>query len=87
MRLDTLFDYLGDAPLMLDPLVRGRGRRARSTQIADYYERAQGRRMTSIPPHSNYKPLEPRELYLTADEWRERLDGARGCAIHALRGA
>ena len=30
--------------------------------------------MISIPPHSNYKPLEPSELYLTAEEWRDALD-------------
>ena len=36
-RMDTLFDYLGDAPLMLDSLVEeAAGERLK--QIADYYD-------------------------------------------------
>ncbi len=71
-RLDTLFDYLGDAPLMLDPLVDDAAAE-RLKQIADYYD---ARKFTHDldPTASTYKPLEPSELYLTPEEWRAALD-------------
>ncbi len=70
-RMDTLFDYLGDAPLMLDALVEdAAGERLK--QIADYYD-ARKEAHDLDPAASNYKPLEPRELYLTPDEWRGAL--------------
>ncbi|MEF3366998.1 transcription-repair coupling factor [Methylocystis sp. 9N] len=71
-RLDTLFDYLGDAPLMLDPLVADAAEE-RLKQIADYYD-ARKFSYDLDPAASNYKPLEPRELYLTPDEWRDGLE-------------
>ncbi len=71
-RLDTLFDYLGDAPLMLDPLVDDAAAE-RLKQIADYYD-ARKFSHDLDPAASTYKPLEPRELYLTPDEWRAALD-------------
>ncbi|MGJ0391664.1 MAG: transcription-repair coupling factor [Methylocystis sp.] len=70
-RMDTLFDYLGDAPLMLDALVE-EAARERLEQIADYYD-ARKEAHDLDPANSNYKPLEPSALYLTADEWRDAL--------------
>jgi transcription-repair coupling factor (superfamily II helicase) len=70
--LDTLFDYLGDAPLMLDSLVEDAAAE-RIKQIEDYYD-ARKHAHDLDPANSNYKPLEPRELYLTSSEWREALD-------------
>ncbi len=70
-RMDTLFDYLGDAPLMLDALVEdSAGERLK--QIADYYD-ARREANDLDPANSTYKPLEPGALYLTNEEWREAL--------------
>ena len=71
-KLDTLFDYFGDAPLLLDPQVEDAAGE-RLAQIADYYEARKSAYDVDLA-RSNYKPLEPRELYLTAEEWRTRLD-------------
>ena len=76
-KLDTLFDYFGDAPLLLDPQVEDAAGE-RLAQIADYYEARKSAYDVDLA-RSNYKPLEPRELYLTAEEWRTRL-GARAQA-------
>ncbi len=70
-RMDTLFDYLGEAPLMFDALVE-EAAHERLEQVADYYE-ARKEAHDLNPAHSNYKPLEPSALYLTADEWRDAL--------------
>jgi len=71
-RMDTLFDYLGDAPLMLDSLCE-EAVGERLAQIADYYT-ARKDAYDADPSNSNYKPLPPNELYLTSDEWREKLE-------------
>ncbi len=71
-KLDTLFDYFGDAPLLLDPQVDDAAGE-RLAQIADYYDARKSAYDIDLA-RSNYKPLEPRELYLTAEEWRTRLD-------------
>ncbi len=70
-RLDTLFDYLGDAPLMLDPLVEDAASE-RLKQIADYYD-ARKEANDFDPANSAYKPLAPDALYLTGEEWRDAL--------------
>jgi len=70
-RLDTLFDYFGDAPLMLDALVP-EAADERMKQIADYYE-ARREAHERNPTASGYKPIEPRALYLEAAEWRDAL--------------
>jgi transcription-repair coupling factor (superfamily II helicase) len=73
-RLDTIFDYLPGVPLMLDPL-DDEAAKERLDQIKDYHsarksalEQALG---SGAPP---YKPMPPDALYLTADEWRGRLE-------------
>ncbi|WP_428380148.1 transcription-repair coupling factor [Methylocystis sp.] len=67
-RMDTLFDYLGDAPVVLDPLVDDAAAE-RCKQIEDYYD-ARKYAHDLDPAASSYKPLEPRELYLSLEEWR-----------------
>src|SRR5258705_7429778 len=70
-RMDTLFDYLGDAPVAIEPQSEAAARE-RFKQIADYYE---ARREAMEHPGSLgvYKPLPPDRLYLTEDEWAARL--------------
>jgi transcription-repair coupling factor (superfamily II helicase) len=73
-RLDTLFDYVPDAPVVLEPLAE-EAAQERLAQIADYY---QARR--DVPASAGgvpYKPLPPDRLYVSETEWKETLDGAR----------
>src|SRR3979490_1729537 len=71
-RMDTLFDYLGDAPLAIEPQSEDAARE-RFKQIADYYE---ARREALEHPAGGalHSPLPPARLYLPEDEWTRRLD-------------
>jgi transcription-repair coupling factor (superfamily II helicase) len=73
-KLDTLFDYVGDAPFVLDPLTEDAAQE-RLTQIKDYYD-ARKSAHDADPAHSSFKPLEPDALYLSPSEWRKDLDTA-----------
>jgi len=70
-RMDTLFDYLGDAPIAIEPQGEDAARE-RFKQIADYYD---ARREALEHPGGGavYKPLPPDRLYLTEDEWKKQL--------------
>ncbi|WP_374547078.1 transcription-repair coupling factor [Rhodoblastus sp.] len=70
-RLDTLFDYIDDAPLLLDAQAEAAAKE-RFDQIRDYYE---SRRSVYArdPANCNYKPLPPDELYLSAYEFSQAL--------------
>jgi len=70
-RLDTLFDYLDGAPLVLEPQAEDAARE-RFKQIADYYE-ARREAMDTPGGGAVYKPLPPDRLYLAPDEWAARL--------------
>jgi transcription-repair coupling factor (superfamily II helicase) len=73
-RLDTLFDYVPDTPIVLEPLAEDAARE-RLDQIKDYYDARQqalGQRDAGPP----YKPLPPDRLYLGELNWREQLDTA-----------
>jgi transcription-repair coupling factor (superfamily II helicase) len=74
-RMDTLFDYLGNAPVAIEPHGEDAARE-RIKQINDYYE---ARREVLEHPGGGtvYKPLPPDRLYLTEDEWSKRLAEAR----------
>jgi transcription-repair coupling factor (superfamily II helicase) len=69
--LDTLFDYTGGAPLVLDPLTE-EAAQERLEQIRDYYE-ARKSAHDSDPANSPYKPLPPDALYLPVEEWNKAL--------------
>jgi transcription-repair coupling factor (superfamily II helicase) len=73
-RLDTLFDYAPDTPVVLEPLAEDAARE-RLMQIADYHA-ARREPPASGSGSAPYKPLLPGALYLTETEWRERLDAA-----------
>ena len=72
-RLDTLFDYVPGAPVILETLAEDAARE-RLAQIKDYYEA----RKDALADHSGtlYKPLPPDRLYLPEAEWAERLKTA-----------
>src|SRR5438874_6898442 len=71
-RMDTLFDYLGDAPVAIEPQSEDAARE-RFKQIADYYEARLGAK-EHPGGGAIYKPLPPDRLYLTEHEWTNRLD-------------
>jgi transcription-repair coupling factor (superfamily II helicase) len=73
-RMDTLFDYLADTPIAIEPQGEDAARE-RLKQIIDYYE---ARREALHHPTSGaiYRPLPPERLYLTEDEWNRRLHEA-----------
>src|SRR3954465_437865 len=73
-RMDTLFDYVGDAPLAVEPH-GGDAPRERFRQINDYYE-ARREAMEHPGGGAVYKPLPPDRLYLTENEWKKRLGDA-----------
>ncbi|MDQ6703162.1 MAG: transcription-repair coupling factor [Pseudomonadota bacterium] len=73
-KLDTLFDYCADAPLIFDPLAEAAASE-RFALIEDYYG-ARKAAHDAAPNHSTYKPLPPSALYLAQPEWRERIRAA-----------
>ena len=72
--MDTLFDYLGDAPIAIESQSED-ATTERFKQIADYYE-ARCEALEHPGSGAIYKPLPPDRLYLTEDEWKKRLQEA-----------
>ena len=81
--LDTLFDYVGDAPFVLDARAEEAAAQ-RVAQIADAYA-ARRAAYQQDPGKADYKPLPPRRLYLAGDEWKERLEAAPLARLTAVR--
>jgi transcription-repair coupling factor (superfamily II helicase) len=69
---DTLFDYIGGAPLFLDSLAEDAAGE-RLSQIKDYYD-ARKEQHDADPARSPYKPLPSDALYLSPEGWRKALD-------------
>ncbi|MFI5410336.1 transcription-repair coupling factor [Kaistia sp. UC242_56] len=68
--LDTIFDYLPDAPLVLDHLVE-EAIAERFDDIKDHYDARKsgmGQAQGGVP----YRPVPPDQLYLTREEWQGR---------------
>jgi transcription-repair coupling factor (superfamily II helicase) len=73
-RLETLFDYVGDAPVSFDHLA-DQAVGERLALIADHYEaRVKGLEALTFgaPP---YKPVPAAAMFLTLEEWNERQTG------------
>jgi transcription-repair coupling factor (superfamily II helicase) len=70
----TVFDYVGAAPLILDPLAED-AVGERLGEVKDYYD-ARKAQHDANPAESAYKPLPPSALYLSPDEWRANLEKA-----------
>ena len=68
-RMETLFDYVPGAPVILEPLDEDAARE-RLAQIADYFEARKS--MVAADTGPPYQPLPPDRLYLSEREWRER---------------
>ncbi|WP_165644531.1 transcription-repair coupling factor [Oharaeibacter diazotrophicus] len=65
-QLSTLFDHVGDAPVLLDPLDR-EAARERLVMVADHHD-ARVDSLKSGGAGAPYKPLPPDRLYLTEAE-------------------
>jgi transcription-repair coupling factor (superfamily II helicase) len=72
-RLDTLFDYVPDVPVVLDALVVDAAGE-RLAQIKDYYDSRKQAMTAGDQGGAPYKPLAPDSLYLAPTEWKEKLD-------------
>ncbi len=73
-QMDSLFDYIDEAPILLDHQADASAHE-RFEQIDDYYQ-ARREVFARDPATANYKPLPPDELYLTPDEYKTRLGKA-----------
>ncbi len=71
-RLDTIFDYVPNSPVVLEPLAEDAARE-RLDQIKDYYQSRQ-QVLSDRGAGPPYRPLPPDRLYLSGNEWRDRLD-------------
>jgi transcription-repair coupling factor (superfamily II helicase) len=69
-KMETVFDYLGDAPVAIEPQAED-AIHARFEQIADYYD-ARREALRQSGSGAVYKPLPPDRLYLTEEEWKSR---------------
>ncbi len=77
--LDTLFDFVGDTPAMLDSLI-DEARAERRDHIADYYAaRVDALEIAAHDGAVPFKPLEPAALYVSDEEWAMLL-GTRAVA-------
>ena len=70
--LDTLFDFVGDAPVVMDSRA-DEAAHQRLEQIADYYA-ARKAAYDEDPAKANYRPLPPNRLYVTPEELRARFE-------------
>ncbi len=70
-RLETLFDHLGENDLVIRDSAADQALDARRDAIDDYYQN-RVRALQSEP--GSYRPLEPGALYVSKDDWSERVD-------------
>jgi transcription-repair coupling factor (superfamily II helicase) len=70
-RLDTVFDYIGEAGLIAFDHLAPEALHERLALIQDAYEA----RTETAKSRAAYKALPPEALYLTAEEWAERVAG------------
>jgi transcription-repair coupling factor (superfamily II helicase) len=79
-RLATLFDYLPDAVVTLDPLSDD-ARETRLEQIADHYDARSGaleRKAFGAPP---YHPVPAESMFLSEAEWQDALKDRKSIAL------
>ncbi len=72
-KLETLFDYLPETPIVFEPLVE-EAARERLSQIADYFSARKEALAANQQPL--YRPLEPNKLYLAEGEWNKLIGDA-----------
>src|SRR5256885_3804431 len=77
--LDTLFDYVQGATVVLEPLAEDAAHE-RLAQVVDYYQ-ARPQALAADRAGTIYKPLPPERLYFAEHEWTSRLSE---CALGRL---
>ncbi len=82
-RLETLFDYLGEASVSLDHQA-GEVRDTRLEQIQDFYQAREGVGRAQQVSGSVYHPLPPEALYLSAEDWQAMLAERAGLQFHSF---
>ncbi|WP_366556000.1 transcription-repair coupling factor [Aquibaculum sediminis] len=70
--LETLFDYIGDAPITLDHQAEA-VRDTRLEQIADFHQARVQLARADLAEGSAYNALPPEQLYLSKEEWEAQL--------------
>ncbi|MCT8974083.1 transcription-repair coupling factor [Microbaculum marinisediminis] len=71
-RMETLFDYIGETPLLLDALIE-EARIERRDHIADYHEARVEALELPDGDSAPYKPLDPSDLYVLDEDWSATL--------------
>ncbi|MEZ5781524.1 MAG: transcription-repair coupling factor [Rhizobiaceae bacterium] len=66
-RMDTVFDYLPDAPFVFDHLAH-EALSERHTLILDHFESRKNQVNSALKDAAPYKPIPPERLYLSLDE-------------------
>ncbi|MEM8774505.1 MAG: CarD family transcriptional regulator, partial [Pseudomonadota bacterium] len=82
-RLETLFDYLPDAPIILDDQIDA-SRAARWDAVTDQYEARQHALSQKGRDETVYKPLAPELLYLDEVRWQDALGSRRQLQLSPL---
>ncbi len=84
-RLESLFDYIGDTPVVLDTSMSD-AVRERVDQVTEYYRaRQEAREMGTSAGTVPYMPVEPASLYVTEEEWRAAVADAQAPHLIPLR--
>ncbi|MEC9472019.1 MAG: CarD family transcriptional regulator, partial [Pseudomonadota bacterium] len=80
-RLESLFDYIGDTPVVLDTSMSD-AVRERVDQVTEYYRaRQEAREMGTSAGTVPYMPVEPASLYVTEEEWRAAVADRASAAL------
>ena len=86
-RLETLFDYLPDVPVLMDDQLSA-ARQSRLEGIEDQYQaRCHALEQKQNMGSSVYKPIPPGLLYLNDEAWEVALMGRRQVRFHPLQQA
>ncbi|MFQ5984787.1 MAG: transcription-repair coupling factor [Alphaproteobacteria bacterium] len=84
-RLETIFAYIPDAPIVLDHLAE-EARDARLAVIADHYAaRVQALKGRFGEQGAVYKPVPPEKLFLDAADWQRLIEDRPVAALHPYR--
>ncbi|GGG75088.1 transcription-repair-coupling factor [Salipiger pallidus] len=83
-RLETLFDYMPGAPLLMDDQLTA-ARLARWESISDQYDTRRHAMTQKGRLDSVYKPVPPGQLYLDDTAWEMATEGRRVVQFHPLQ--
>ncbi|SEQ86490.1 transcription-repair coupling factor [Faunimonas pinastri] len=80
-RLEMLFDYLPDVPVVVDHLV-AEALKERLGEVEDHYRsRREAMGQGGVTGAAPYKPVQPESLYFTEDSWRSTLADIRHAVL------